>query len=238
MIAALHDPGAYDHPVARVECLETHISWVLLTGTFAYKIKKPVNLGFVDFSTPERRHWFCQEELRLNRRLAPDLYLGLSTVHGPRERATFRGSGPTIETAVRMRQFPQEALLPEVLGRGGLDDDQLERLADDLAAFHEGAAAGGPGDPYGTAECLREPAVANLEVLEAGEAQVARSIPPSGGGPRRPSRVCGPPLPCAGGRAASGSAMGICTWATCSWKGITSRSSTAWSSVLPCAGST
>jgi aminoglycoside phosphotransferase family enzyme/predicted kinase len=178
MIAALLDPGAYDHPVDRVECLETHISWVLLTGSFAYKIKKPVNLGFVDFSTRERRHWFCQEELRLNRRLAPDLYLGLSAVHGPLERATFRGSGATIETAVRMRQFPQEALLPEVLERGGLDDGRIERLADDLAAFHASAATAGPGEPYGTAETVKAPAVANLEVLESVQPQLAPEILP------------------------------------------------------------
>lgn len=167
MIAALLDPAAYDHPVERVDCLETHISWILLTGTVAYKIKKPVNLGFVDFSTPERRRWFCQEELRLNRRLAPDLYLGLSAIHGPPERASLRGSGPTLELAVRMRQFPQSALLGAVLERQGLSDIQLEGLADDLADFHAAAALAGPGDPYGAPELVRAPAVANLEVLQA-----------------------------------------------------------------------
>ncbi len=167
MIAALLDPAAYDHPVERVDCLETHISWILLTGTLAYKIKKPVNLGFVDFSTPERRSWFCQEELRLNRRLAPDLYLGLSPIHGPPERAAFHGSGPTLELAVRMRQFPQSALLGAVLDHQGLSEAQLERLADDLAAFHAAAAVAGPEDPYGAPELVKAPAVANLEVLEA-----------------------------------------------------------------------
>ena len=167
MIAALLDPGAYDHPVERVDCLETHISWILLTGSVAYKIKKPVNLGFVDFSTPERRRWFCQEELRLNRRLAPDLYLGLSPIHGPPERATFHGSGPSLELAVRMRQFPQSALLGAVLERHGLTDAQLEGLADDLAAFHAAAAVAGPDDPYGAPELVKAPAVANLEVLDA-----------------------------------------------------------------------
>ncbi len=167
MIAALLDPAAYDHPVERVDCLETHISWILLTGTLAYKIKKPVNLGFVDFSTPERRRWFCQEELRLNRRLAPDLYLGLSPIHGPPERAAFHGSGPTLELAVRMRQFPQSALLGAVLDHQGLSEAQLERLADDLAAFHAAAAVAGPEDAYGAPELVKAPAVANLEVLGA-----------------------------------------------------------------------
>ncbi|MDM7952979.1 MAG: AAA family ATPase [Cyanobium sp. CZS 25K] len=176
MIAALLDPGAYDHPVERVECLETHISWILLTGTIAYKIKKPVNLGFVDFSTAERRQWFCREELRLNRRLAPDLYLGLSPIHGPAERATFHGPGTTLELAVRMRQFPQSALLPAVLERHGLSVAQLERLADDLAAFHAAAAVARPDDSYGQPELVRAPAMANLDVLEANSRAPEREV--------------------------------------------------------------
>ncbi|MBD2551245.1 AAA family ATPase [Microcystis elabens FACHB-917] len=176
MIAALLDPGAYDHPVERVDCLESHISWILLTGTIAYKIKKPVNLGFVDFSTLELRRWFCQEELRLNRRLASDLYLGLAVIHGPPERASLRGSGPTLEVAVRMRQFPQSALLGSVLAHHGLTADQIERLADDLAAFHAAAAVAGPDDPYGTPELVKAPAVANLEVLAADAAADAAEV--------------------------------------------------------------
>ncbi len=71
LIRALLNPASYDHPVTTIELVETHISWVLLTGTYAYKIKKPVNLGFLDFSTLEKRRFYCEEELRLNRRFAP-----------------------------------------------------------------------------------------------------------------------------------------------------------------------
>ncbi len=170
MIAALLDPRAYPHPVQQVRCIETHISWVLLTGSLAYKIKKPVNLGFVDFSTAELRRWYCEEELRLNRRLAPDLYLGLSPILGPPERARFHGPGDVIEMAVRMRQFPQSALLSAVVGRGGPTLAQIETLADDLAAFHASAAIAAAGDPYGEPEAVREPALANLAVLEGQEA--------------------------------------------------------------------
>ena len=85
LIQALLKPTAYDHPVRTVELIETHISWILLTGDYAYKLRKPVNLGFVDFSTAERRHWFSLEELRLNRRLAPELYLDVRSIHGPVE---------------------------------------------------------------------------------------------------------------------------------------------------------
>src|SRR5574341_696619 len=85
LFAALLDPACYPHPVAGVRALETHISWVLLTGDFAYKIKKPVYLGFLDFSTLGLRRHFCEEELRLNRRLAPELYLDLVEIRGTPE---------------------------------------------------------------------------------------------------------------------------------------------------------
>ena len=85
LIRALHSAARYPHPVTAVELIETHISWVLLTGAYAYKIKKPVNLGFLDFTSLERRRHFCEEELRLNRRLAPALYLGLVRICGPED---------------------------------------------------------------------------------------------------------------------------------------------------------
>ena len=103
LITALLNPSAYPHRVGTIELIETHISWVLLTGRFAYKIKKPVDLEFVDFSTLEKRRQACELELTLNRRLAADLYLETVpiTADGPR----IAGSGETIEYAVKMRQF-------------------------------------------------------------------------------------------------------------------------------------
>lgn len=178
MIEALLRPEAYDHPVERLQLLETHISWVLLTGAFAYKIKKPVHFGFVDFSSAELRHHFCLEELRLNRRLAPDLYLAVVPIHGPAESASFRepfhsthataGADPAlapIEHAVRMRQFPQEALLPAVLEREGLPLERIDRLAADLAAFHAAAASAAPDSGFGEPEQVLRPAQANLDSL-------------------------------------------------------------------------
>ena len=175
LVRALLDPSAYDHPVDSVELIETHISWIFLTGSFAYKLKKPVNLGFVDFSTPERRRRCCEEELRLNRRLAADLYLGLRNLHGPPERAHLGGEGPVIEVLVQMRQFQQRDLLPEALRRGEVKPDQIDRLADDLAHFHARAAQASPADPWGTPDRVLEPALANLETLE----QLGQS-PPDG----------------------------------------------------------
>lgn len=82
MIQALQQPSFYDHPVERVELIETHISWLFLAGDFAYKVKKPVDFGFLNFSTLAKRHHFCLEELRLNRRFAPQLYLEVKTIGG------------------------------------------------------------------------------------------------------------------------------------------------------------
>jgi uncharacterized protein len=133
-------------PVAMVE---THISWVLLTGEFAYKIKKPVDLGFVDFSTPELRRHFCEEELRLNRRLAPALYLDVVAIHGSPTAPTLEGDGPVLDHAVRMREFPQDALLPRVLARGALTAALVDELAAEVAAFHRRIDAAPADGPFG-----------------------------------------------------------------------------------------
>jgi len=169
LIAALLQPQAYDHPVQEVQLLQTHISWILLTGRYAYKIKKPVDLGFVDFSSLSRRRHFCEEELRLNRRLAPELYVGLRRIHGPAARAHLGGAGPEIEVAVQMRQFSQQDLLPAVLRRGLPLSTLLplvEQLAGRLAAFHADASVAPPGSGFGSPERVCQPALANLAVLE------------------------------------------------------------------------
>ena len=165
LVRALLNPRAYDHAVEAVELIETHISWIFLTGPFAYKVKKPVNLGFVDFSTAELRRRCCQEELRLNRRLAADLYLGVRDIHGPAEQARFTGDGPVIEAAVQMRQFDQRDLLSAALERGVVAPEQIEILAEDLARFHHAAAQAGAKDPWGLPAGILEPALANLDTL-------------------------------------------------------------------------
>ncbi|MFM7732985.1 MAG: AAA family ATPase [Cyanobium sp.] len=175
LITALLRPEAHEPPEQAVELLETHISWILLAGERAYKLKKPVNLGFVDFSSPERRAWTCAEELRLNRRLAPELYLAVVPVHGPRAEASFHGDGPVIEMAVMMRRFPQSALLPAALSRGAVPPQAFLALATRLAAFHAHAAVAGSDDPWGEPEAVRRPAFANLQVLEQQQPAAAQS---------------------------------------------------------------
>ena len=150
LVAGLSRAAAYDHPVGNVRVAETHVSWVFLTGQHAYKVKKPVKLPFLDFSTLERRRHFCEEELRLNRRLAPQLYLDVVPIGGdptaPRVNAE-----PAIEYAVKMRQFPDAARLDRCLEAGKLSDDSLRSFADRLAQFHAEQPAVALVDPAGAA---------------------------------------------------------------------------------------
>ncbi|MBI4191983.1 MAG: AAA family ATPase [Betaproteobacteria bacterium] len=138
MLDALRNPACYPHPVQRVETLETHISWVILTGSYAYKIKKPVNLGFLDFTTLAARRHYCEEELRLNRRLAPQLYLAVVTITGTPQQPVIGGDGPVLEYAVQMREFAQSSLLDSALARGAVGAPITETLARKIAAFHIG----------------------------------------------------------------------------------------------------
>lgn len=134
-----------------VRLIETHISWVLLDGEFAWKIKKPVRLGFLDFGDLATRKHYCDEELRLNRRLAPTLYLGVVAIRGSPDAPRLGGDGDAIEYAVKMRQFPPGALLSERLAAGRLDAGQLDRLAARLVAFHDAAPAAGADTAYASA---------------------------------------------------------------------------------------
>lgn len=136
LVAALRDPAIYPHPVRRVGLLETHISWVLLTGSYAYKIKKPVDLGFLNFTALAARRHFCEEELRLNRRLAPAIYLEVVPITGTMQRPLIGGDGPAIEYAVKMREFAQEALLDNALARGDVEPAMIEELGRTIAGFH------------------------------------------------------------------------------------------------------
>jgi aminoglycoside phosphotransferase family enzyme/predicted kinase len=160
-IEGLLDPRAYPHPVGPVELLETHISWILLTGKFAYKVKKPVDLGFVDFSTLSRRRYFCEEELRLNRRTAPDLYLEvLPIAAGPR--GLRMGAEPAVEYAVRMRQFPAQQRLDLLLRDGRVDTEAMFEAGVEVAAFHEALPAWQFPDGVHPGERAPRPALNNL----------------------------------------------------------------------------
>ncbi len=166
LIAALQDPTRFDHPVERFEVHETHISWVLLTGPFAYKIKKPVNLGFLDFSTLAARRHFCDEELRLNRRLAPQLYRDVVALTGTPDDPIVDGTGEAFEYAVRMVEFPQESLLDHALKDGALDAARVDAIARLVADFHAGAEIAAADSPYGEPDLVFRPVRENFEQID------------------------------------------------------------------------
>lgn len=167
LIRALMNPALYDHPVAGFALIETHISWVLLTGAMAYKIKKPVDLGFLDFSTLELRRYFCEEELRLNRRLAPHLYLDLVTITGSVDAPAINGAGKPIEYAVRMREFDPAQQLDRLIARNGIDLRCLAELADVIARFHETLARSAPPPSLGYPAQILRPAIENFSQIDA-----------------------------------------------------------------------
>jgi aminoglycoside phosphotransferase family enzyme/predicted kinase len=165
LFAALQHPGCYPHPVDEVRVIETHISWVLLTGAYAYKIKKPVNLGFADFSTLGLRGHYCQEELRLNRRFAPDLYLEVVEIRGARDAPRVGGDGPLLDYAVKMRQFRQDALAGNLLGREQLGAAEIDALAEGIAGFHASAPVARAGGRLGSSSTVREQALQNFDQM-------------------------------------------------------------------------
>lgn len=165
LVESLRDPARYPHPVAGVSVIETHISFVLLTGSYAYKIKKAVDLGFVDYACLERRHFFCTEELRLNRRQAPGLYLDVVPIAGTPEAPALGGDGEPFEFAVRMAQFPQDALLDRMLARGGLDAGHIDALAAAVAAFHAGIPSATVASGHGSPVAVWAPAEDNFTAL-------------------------------------------------------------------------
>jgi hypothetical protein len=141
LVAGLLRATAYPEPVETVSRIETHISTVLLAGAHAYKIKKPLDLGFLDFSTLEKRRQACEAEVRLNRRTAAELYLDVVTIVGPVATPRIL-TGPVaaaddvIDYAVRMRRFDPQATLDRLAARGALDAGMVDRLADSIARFH------------------------------------------------------------------------------------------------------
>jgi uncharacterized protein len=162
LIKSLQEPSIYDHEVKDLSIVETHISWVVLTGPYAYKIKKPVNLGFLDFSTLDKRHYYCKEELRLNRRLAPLTYIDVVTITGTQQAPVLNGTGPPLEYAVQMVQFPQQAQLDRVLARHALTDKHIHQLAQKVAVFHDTVDAADKNAPYGTPERVHDQVMQNF----------------------------------------------------------------------------
>ena len=164
-IANMLNPEVYDHPVNNIKLIETHISWVILTGDFAYKIKKPVDFGFLNFSTLEKRHFFCEQELVLNRRLAPEIYLEVVAINGTSDEPRLSGSGAVFEYAVKMKQFPQSAQLDNKLAAGELKLEHMNAIAHMTAYFHQSTDVANEAMDYGNKETLYQPVEENFKQI-------------------------------------------------------------------------
>jgi aminoglycoside phosphotransferase family enzyme/adenylate kinase family enzyme len=163
LIEALKNPEIWPHPASKVELVETHISCVLLVGDFAYKIKKPVDLGFLDFSTLEKRQYYCEKELSLNRRLASDLYLDVDAITGDSLHPEIGGKGTVLEYAVRMKRFPAKGLLSQHIER--LTPDLVDSIAVKVAAFHAKIDRADADNPSGSPEQVYHPMQENFEMI-------------------------------------------------------------------------
>ncbi|MDG9884027.1 AAA family ATPase [Pseudomonas sp. GD04058] len=165
LIAALQNPALYPHPVKDFRVIETHISWVVLTGDYAYKIKKPMNFGFLDFTELSSREHFCNEELRLNKRLTDGLYLDVLPITGSAEAPQLGGEGEAIEFALKMRQFPQEQMLSTLQANGELTAAHIDQMARQIAEFHLQAPRVAVEHPLGTPESVMAPVEQNFEQI-------------------------------------------------------------------------
>lgn len=163
----LMSPAVFPHPAAHIECIETHISWVILAGEYAYKIKKPVDLGFLDFSTLARRRAACEEELRINRRSAPMLYEAVVGIGGDPVRVLQDAGSDAVEYAVRMRRFSHTSLLAAMLETGVDAAALMERLAVHVADFHAAATIASADGEYGTSESVYRPVTQNVAQIRA-----------------------------------------------------------------------
>ena len=140
ILKSLLKPEAYPEPTYFVELLQTHVSWIFLTDTHAYKVKKPVNFGFLNFSTIDRRRFYCDEEVRLNRRLCPDIYEGVVEMRETPSGAAFHGNGAVIDYAVKMKRLPAERMLDKLVSSNQVSVVEMQNVARIIADFHKNAS--------------------------------------------------------------------------------------------------
>ncbi len=174
---ALSHPEAYPHATGNIEVVETHISWIFLTDFWAYKVKKTLNLGFLDFSTLQKRHLYCNEELRLNRRLCPELYLSVVPVVRTANSILIDGEGEIVDYAVKMVRFDRTMELDRMLSAKVLKEEHIDTLAGMIAGFHTSLPPALPESGFGHPDNLIKPILHNftsMEPIAASEDETSR----------------------------------------------------------------
>ena len=164
---ALSHPEAYPHATGNIEVVETHISWIFLTDSWAYKVKKTLDLGFLDFSTLQKRHHYCNEELRLNRRLCPEIYLSVLPVVRSANTFLIDGEGEIADYAVKMVRFDRTMELDRMLSGKLLKEEHIDTLSGMIAAFHSSLPAAPAESGFGNPENLIKPILHNFTSMEA-----------------------------------------------------------------------
>ncbi len=155
LISAMMNPSTYDEKVASIRMIQTHISWVFLTGNFVYKIRKPVNFGFVDFSTLEKRRNICKKDVKLNSRLSSEIYLGVVPITESDGKIKVNGEGRTIEYAVKMKELPREKKMDVLLAKNQVNIKTVEDIARIVADFHSKAETNSEISKYGSIENIK-----------------------------------------------------------------------------------
>ncbi len=163
IIRSLISPGVLTGPSGSIKLLQTQMSWVILTDEHALKIKKPVNLGYLDYSTLEKRRYFCFKELELNRRLCPGVYLEVVTITGTGENFDINGDGEVAEYAVRMVRLPEDRMLDEMLVRDEVTPEKMGLVASKIADFHQQTETSDYINSFGSLDCIKRNASENFE---------------------------------------------------------------------------
>ncbi|MFC1928723.1 hypothetical protein ACFLXK_03875 [Chloroflexota bacterium] len=166
MVQALLDPKAYPDASQRVELLQTQMSFVFLAGDYVYKVKKPVNLGYLDYTTLDKRHFYCQREVELNQRLCPDAYLGVVPITRDRGDIFIEGQGEVIEYAVKMRYLPPQAMMNELLANNGVSVEMVTSVAQRLVEFHQKAETSATISTFGDLATITENTEENFSQTE------------------------------------------------------------------------
>ncbi len=166
MVKALLDPKAYPEAPQRVELVQTQMSFVFLTDTYVYKVKKPVNLGYLDYTTLEKRQFYCHREVELNRRLCPDVYLSVVPITQDKGNFLIEVQGEAIEYAVKMRRLPQEAMMDVLLTNNQVSSAMVTKVAQKLADFHYRAETNATISTFGNLDTITQNTEENFTQTE------------------------------------------------------------------------
>jgi len=166
MVQALLDPKVYPHSPKHVELGQTQMSFIFLTDDYVYKVKKSVNLGYLDYTTLDKRHFYCQKEVELNRRLCPDVYLGVVPITRDKGEISIEGEGEVIEYGVKMRRLPQEAMMDVLLNANQVSPEMVASVAQKLAVFHQTAETNANIGAFGNLDTIIENTKENFTQTE------------------------------------------------------------------------